>query len=450
MNPDGFLINHSGFSGIHFQECVSRNALLITFELLLKSMKEIIQLLRSHKVYVLIMALFFTAFAVMEAINKRFWLHDFQVYYDAATHFSSGKTVYGIAFGLGSGYYKYSPFALFIFFPLTLVHYDVAKVIYFIFLSLLIMITVIVSDRLVKEKLLGQHNTKPRLIILFLITIAFVQHIYYELHLGNINILLLLLSLLALHLVLKKKEWAAGLFLTLAILIKPHFVILIPLLFLRKRFVTIVSCIAGIVFGLLIPSLYAGFSANMQLLGEWKETMLQHNISPVKGQDTIYSWLYRVSGSSIAGASQNIFVLSVLVFTALLIFAFIIYNQRREAEITDNKGLGIKNSVFEYLVLLALIPNLTVTDSEHFLFSVPLIAWVINYLFIRKPGYLLSVLVIIILFLYGGNLREAIGAPASKWMTTTGILGLGNLLLIGMSIYMMLVNPGKPDKINSL
>jgi hypothetical protein len=407
-------------------------------------------LLRFHKVYILIMALLFILFAVIEAINKRFWLHDFQVYYDAATNFFSGKTVYGITFGLGSGYYKYSPFALFIFFPLTLVNYDVAKVIYFIFLSLLIIITVIISNRLVKEKLFGQLDTKPRLLILLIITITFLQHIYYELHLGNINILLLLLSLYALYLLLKKKEWASGLILALAILIKPHFLILLPLLFLRKRFIAISSCIAGIVFGLWIPSLYIGFNANIHLLAQWKETMLRHNISPINGQDTIYSWFYRITGNSITEASHNLFVLSVLVFVALLMLAFYIYNKRREAEIADNNGLEVKNSVFEYLVLIALIPNLTVTDSEHFLFSVPLIAWVINYLFVRKPGYLLMALVVMILFLYGGNLREAIGAPASKWMTTTGILGIGNILLIGMSVFLMIMNPGKPDKINTL
>ncbi len=407
-------------------------------------------MLRFHKVYILIMALLFILFAVLEAINKRFWLHDFQVYYDAATNFFSGKTVYGITFGLGSGYYKYSPFALFIFYPLTWVYYDVAKVIYFIFLSLLIVITVIKSDRLVKDKLFGQLDTKPRLLILLIITIAFLQHIYYELHLGNINILLLLLSLYALYLLLKKKEWAAGLILALAILIKPHFLILLPWLFLRKRFIAISSCIAGIVFGLWIPSLYIGFNANIQLLAQWKETILRHNISPVNGQDTIYSWVYRITGSSIAEASLNLVVMSVLVFVALLMLAFYIYNKRREAEISDTNGLEIKNSVFEYLILIALIPNLTVTDSEHFLFSVPLIAWVINYLFIRKPGYLLTALVVMILCLYGGNLREAIGAPASKWMTTTGILGLGNILLIGMSVFLMIKNPGKRDKINTL
>ncbi len=159
---------------------------------------------------------------------------------------------------------------------------------------------------------------------------------------------------------------------------------------LRKRFIAISSCIMGIVFGLWIPSLYIGFNANVQLLAQWKEIMLRHNISPVNGQDTIYSWLYRITGSSITEASQGIFVLSVLVFIALLVLILNIYNKRRETEISDTNGLEIKHSVFEYLVLIALIPNLTVTDSEHFLFSVPLIAWIINFLFIRKPGYLLT------------------------------------------------------------
>lgn len=411
------------------------------------AMTEKNQLLHSYKVYILLMVLLFIVFVVIEAINERFWLHDFQVYYDAATNFFSGKTVYGITFGLGSGYYKYSPFGLFIFFPLTLINYDVAKVIYFIFLSSLIIMTVIMSDQLVKEKLFGQHNTKLRLLIPLLITIAFLQHIYYELHLGNINILLLLLSLAGLHLLLKKKDWAAGLLLALAILIKPHFLILFPLLFLRKRFVTIVSCIAGIVFGLFIPSLYGGFSTNMQLLNQWKNSMMLHNTAPVKGQDTIYSWLYRFTGSSIAEANQNIFVLSVLVLIALLMFALYIYHRRSEAKIIDNNGLELNNSVFEYLVLIALIPNLTVTDSEHFLFSVPLIAWVINYLFIRKPGLLLTASTVIILFLYGGNLREMIGAPISKWMTATGILGLGNILLVGMSVYLMIKSPGNSNEL---
>jgi hypothetical protein len=106
--------------------------------------------------------------------------------------------------------------------------------------------------------------------------------------------------------------------------------------------------------------------------------------------------------------------------------------------------------VFEYMVLVALIPNLTITDSEHFLFSVPLLAWVINFLFIRKPGYLLTWLIVIILSLYGGNLREVIGIATSRWMTATGILGLGNILLIGIGVYLMIKSPGKSEKFNTI
>jgi hypothetical protein len=396
------------------------------------------------------MILFFTAFAVLEAINKRFWLHDFQVYYDASSAFFSGNQVYGITFGLGSGYYKYSPFALFLFFPLTLLPYDLAKIIYFTFLSLLIIIAVILSDRLVREKLIERPGLKSCILILLLITLAFLQHIYYELHLGNINIVLLLFSLLALHLLLKKNEWAAGLILAIAILIKPHFVILLPLLLVRRRYIAIIACISGMVFGLLIPALYTGFTNNMLLLTQWKEAMLMHNVSPVSGQDTIYSWLFRISGSNIGESGQPVFILLVLALIAMLIFIWYRFNRTRENN-TPQKGISqVKNFIFEYLVVLALIPNLTVTDSEHFLFSVPLIAWVINYLFFRSPGYQFTIFVIVILFLYGGNLREIIGKPASMWMTATGILGLGNLLLIGMSIYLMIKSPARADNLNTL
>ena len=259
-----------------------------------------------------------------------------------------------------------------------------------------------------------------------------------------------MLSLSVLYLLLNKREWPSGLILAFAILIKPHFLILIPLLLFRKRLVAIASCISGIVLGLFIPSLYAGFSTNIQLLNQWKNAMLLHNISPVKGQDTIYSWLYRVTGSSIAQANEKIFVLSVLALIALLMLGLLLYHKRKEAEAAGNNGLVVNNFVFEYLVLVAIIPNLTVTDSEHFLFSVPLIAWLINYIFINKPGYLLITLTAIILLLYGGNLREAIGAPVSRWMTAQGILGLGNILLVGMSVYLMIINPSKSDKTKSI
>ena len=390
--------------------------------------------------------MFFIAFATLQIINKRFWMHDFQVYYDATVNFFSGRPVYGELLSLGSGYYKYSPFGLFLFFPFTLVDFGVAKVIYFAFLSATIIITVMLSNRMVSEMFFKESASKHYLIMLFIITIAFIQHIYFELHLGNINILLLLLSLLALQLLVKDKEWAAGLLLASAILIKPHFLILIPLFLLRKRFAAVAFCLGGIAAGLIIPSLYTGFGGNIQMLQQWKETMLIHNQNPVNGQDTIYSWVYRLLGISMEKEGQLILILSVLAVVALLVFALFLYHQRKEASKDFSPGTENKNSVFEYLLLVALIPNLTVTDSEHFLFSVPLITWLINYIFIRKPGYLVTIIICIILLMYGGNLRELIGTPASRWMTETGILGLGNILLIGVSIYVMIFQPGKELK----
>lgn len=411
-------------------------------------MKNIGQVIQKYKIYILALLVVFAGFATIELINKRFWLHDFQVYYDAATAFFLGNTVYCVSFGLSSGYYKYSPFALFIFFPFTLIPFAISKVIYFTFLSLLIISTVIFSNKLIIKNLFFQSKQPSQNLILFLITIAFLQHIYFELHLGNINILLLFFILIGLHFILNKKQWIGGLFIALAILIKPHFIILIPLFLFRKQFISLASCLAALFFGLLIPSVYIGFKANTALLLQWKNAMMTHNDSPVSGQDTIYSWIYRILGNTINDTNQGIFVLIVLSFIALLVLLFILYNKKLESKSLVNKRLEEKHFLFEYIVLVALIPNLTITDSEHFLFSVPLIAWIINYLFIKKPSYIFAIITILILFLYGGNLRELVGKQASRWMTDTGILGLGNIILIGYSI--LLLNLKEKNKTQNL
>jgi hypothetical protein len=381
------------------------------------------------------MLLFFFFFAFFQTINHRFWMSDFRVYYEAMHAYFSYKPVYEVCFTLGSGYYKYSPFALFLLYPFSIFEYDIAKIIYFTFTSAIIIFAVIFANSIIQKKLYSIYNIKPKLILLLLITIAFVQHIYFELHLGNINMLLLLLCLFALTLQLKRRPYLSGIMLAISILIKPHFIILIPLFFLRKQFRLIISLISTLFIGLFLPSLYTGVNINLKLLLQWKNVMLTHVNSPISAQDTIYSWLYRLTGSSLPEHLQFLFIISILSILAFLMLVFCIINLKNEkAEIQDYRTHE-KNFVFEFFVLVALIPNITVTDSEHFLFSLPLITWLINYIFIRKPHIIFQILIVFVILLYDINIRELLGMKLSRWMTDTGILGLANLLIIIGSVY---------------
>ena len=56
-------------------------------------------------------------FYILQNVNDRFWMNDLVVAYTAAQQLLSGQQIYGKAFGLGSGFYKYSPFTLFLFIP---------------------------------------------------------------------------------------------------------------------------------------------------------------------------------------------------------------------------------------------------------------------------------------------------------------------------------------------
>src|SRR4028119_1906921 len=85
--------------------------------------------------FILFASVLFLAAFVIENINGRFQLYDFLVYYSAADALLQGKQVYGIPFGLGSGFYKYAPFVLFLFIPYCVLSFKAACVIHFALLS---------------------------------------------------------------------------------------------------------------------------------------------------------------------------------------------------------------------------------------------------------------------------------------------------------------------------
>jgi hypothetical protein len=391
---------------------------------------------KNNRLYFAIVSFVFVCFAVMEFVNHRFWMSDFRVYYEAASAYFNDSPVYNVCFTLGSGYYKYSPFALFLFSPFVVFPFAIAKFIYFAFLCVVILFTVAYSCKIIRAKLFGITGNEAGSALLFIITLAFVQHIYFELHLGNVNIVLLLLSLVSLSLFLNRKNIPAGILLAVAVLIKPHFLILIPLFLLRKKFRFVLSFFSALIAGLLIPALYTGFATNFVLLSQWKDAILSHVNSPVTAQDTLYSWIYRAIGSTVPEQWQKYFIMLILFAVACFFLILCVKHICKESASGNDIKLYEKNFVFEFILLVALIPNLTVTDSEHFLFSLPLIAWLINYIFIRKPRITLTIIIVAAILLYDMNLRDLIGKSLSRWMTETGILGLGNLMMIGVGIYL--------------
>lgn len=390
-----------------------------------------------YSYFVFILTVFFLLFFIIQNINNRFWLHDYEVYYSAATSFIKGNQLYGIAFGLPSGFYKYSPFGLLIFAPATLLPFPIAKFFHFIILSVAIIYSIILTEKIIRKYILTDKNINLLNFKLGLVFMISLSILYRELHLGNINIILLLISIIALQMLLDKKEIIAGILLSFVILLKPHFIILIPLLLMRKKYYCTVIVLISIFIGLLLPSLFVGLHGNLILHDQWLNAMMIHNESLIDGHDTIYSWIYFSIVHFFYPEAINhdkIYGIIILSLIAVSIFSLILLHFKKEKSDNYNIRLMENNFIFEFFLLLSLIPNITITDTEHFLFSIPLIIYLIYCFSVRKLNLIMKIFIFLALISFGINIHDLVGKEFSAWLTVTGILGLSNIAIILLSL----------------
>ncbi len=380
-----------------------------------------------HKVSILLSLILF-AFFVIENINNRFWLNDFKVYYMAASQLLHGGNLYNELFTLGSGYYKYSPFAAMFFIPLSLLPYSLASGIYFFIIVALIIYVLNVSLTLITTYF-GEDNSPQML--LFFGFLAGVVHLQRELHLGNVNILLLAMLLFSIKGIIENKTILPAIVIGIVILFKPHFLILFPLLFINRKFKIILITVATILIGLLLPALLLGFGKNIELHAQWLDTMRAHNAGIINSEQTIYFLLNHYLIRFITDDIHIVFfVASIVLFR---IFSLLLIKQKE-----NNPELIQRNFLTNFFLLLALIPSITHTDTEHFIFSLPLIIYLIYYIRNKTLNPFFLIVFGLGILCYAGNIHDLVGGDLSNWMLINGILGIGNLFLIGLFIYSQL------------
>ncbi len=144
--------------------------------------------------------------------------------------------------------YAYPPFAAVALFPLTLLPYDAARLLFFV-LSLaatLLAIPILFANRE------GRRKRELILVGLAAVVVFFPNH--YSLYMGQINSLLLLSSLLSLYFLRKDRPLLSGFFLALAATVK-IFPLILLLAFLAGR--KYKALLATLVFTLLLGGLTA-------------------------------------------------------------------------------------------------------------------------------------------------------------------------------------------------
>lgn len=377
---------------------------------------------KQFRLFVTVAALIMLAACIVENINHRFWLYDFQVYYKAAQAMISGKQVYGIAFDLGSGYYKYSPFTALLYAPLSLLPYNVACFIQYAIISVACVYLLITVFELINKYLFNNDLSNKAGKILFTVFVCFAIHIMRELHMGNINFLLLLALLLAIKYVIKGKYVIAALLMALVIITKPFFVLLLAPVFLHKYYKVILFVAGFIVLFIILPGLFIGFQRDIELHKEWLHTMIGHADSfpsPNTLDAIIKKYLFD---------SNNGLVQYVLIAAAYIAYFILFYVLK-----PNKNGRGIGNLLIEWFTLIALMPTLFRTDTQHFLLTAPLLVFICSYLYSYKSPFIAIVFGLFVL-MYDTNSTDLWGRDLSGRINEMGLLGVSNILLIGLAL----------------
>ncbi|HNU57917.1 MAG TPA: glycosyltransferase family 87 protein [Flavobacteriales bacterium] len=377
---------------------------------------------------------------IVEHINGRFWLNDFRVYYGAGSSLLHGEPLYGVAHGLGTGIFKYAPLLALVYALFALLPYGLAASIQYILIAAAFLDGIRRIDRLVRERLLM--GKAAAYLPLVLIALCVVVHLHRELHLGNINMMLLWLLIVAVEQLDRGRYDRGGLLLGAAILAKPHFLVLLPLLVLHGRWRTLRSSALALFIGVMLPTLFLGWQANLAVHVEWLGEMAKHNAALIytggddhRAVNTIYSFLHRAVLDRFLGEPNSGEAYVILGFIVLAFGAFALMNKLRKR---TNAFL------FDFLLLVGLVPSITLTDTEHFLFAMPLVAYLIHRLVPKADPRWLALVAVPLLFCYGGNFEDALG-PFSKVLVRYGALGIGSfgILLLTACLWAR-SNPAAP------
>ncbi len=359
-------------------------------------------------------------YLVLLFVNYRFQLSDFNVYYGAADALMNGEQVYGKSFGLSSGFYKYSPEVLVPFLPFALLKYDVAAVLFYLLnTGILVLLLNEFKQTFFKQISWG----KEVWFMLAMTFLFFVDQLERELFLGNVNALLLLLSLWSVRAIDNKQYAKAGLIYAVVLCFKIHFLILLPYFILKKEWKVLLYTLLGLMGAALV--LFVCVPNRFVVLhSQWLKAVQAHNVQLDQSPNTIYFFIQKILSSVHMAVVPTAAVLIGLAIAGLTYLKFI----------WKNIGKGFQSN--EALILLALIPVLTHTDTEHFLWAMPFFLMIlITVSTWNKKGKITAAIVLIcasIPFLF--NSPDLVGKTLSKQLDEGGI-GLSLLLLLLLSFF---------------
>jgi hypothetical protein len=308
--------------------------------------------------------------------------------------------------------FKYLPAFAVVSIPLALAPDRVVRACWFAGSILMLVLLLRKSVTVMPERL---HSRAYLIGITFVLLGKFYAH---ELELGQVNIAMAALVVLALAEMQAGREFAAGLLIAAAVVLKPYAVLLVPWLVGRRRLPSLAGAFTGMAVALLLPAVVYGFDGNVHLLAEWWRTVTQTtapNLADVNN----------VSAASVfarsLGPGPTAQALAAALMLALLAVAAAVFFSRRGVPAPEPLEAGL---------LLTMMPILSPQGWDYvFLLSTVATMLLVNYR-ARIPG-VMKPIVTVALIVIAFTIFDVVGRTVYRTAMRFSVMTICYLLVIG-------------------
>lgn len=377
---------------------------------------------KSYLAYILFIVCFIVLFVAVEINNGRFWTNDFRVYYEATQDFFAGNSPYEHNYGLDTGYFKYPPFTLYLFSFYSIFPYWIGQLLHTLVLTSCLIFSLPALNNFIQSNF--PRTSKYKQGIVFLVFFCIAIHLTRELHLGNINLLLLGLFTAGMINCNRKSPFYSSFFWSFMVILKPTMILtFIPLMFFNKWKIILYMSIAGCIF-FIFPMVHVGFDQNLILWSDWFKSISAHG-----DYITSENSLNYLSNFYLGTNSNWLPSITVL----LILISLMLFDRFKNPNFNQNLILWI-------VVFTAFMPNFFVTDTEHFLLTAPLLICLFHFSFIRKNKWIWALNILAIL-LFSFHSNDLLGKKIAAIFGSYGFLGIGNIIFILALLLLM-----KPQK----
>jgi len=336
---------------------------------------------------------------------------DFEVYWRTGARAAHAEPLYRVTDG--EYQFKYFPAAAVLAIPIGALPHPVARGIWFGALLGALVAVLRLSVRTLPER------RKPVGVLLAVLIVGLGKYYARELVLGQINLLLVLIVISAMHALKAGREARAGWLVALTVMVKPYGLILVPWLIARGQTRSVVAVAAGMAVAFLLPATIYGLAGSVALHLDWWRTVSATTAGVATHPDNVSLAAMYVKWF---GATATASTFTVVTAVALLGLAAAVFLGRRRVPQPDGLEAGI---------LIALTPLLSPQGWDYVLVvCTPAVVCLANYID-RLPSAL-RLLSVAAIAAIGLHLFDLVGRTAYYALIRMSVVTLGVLVVIAL------------------